>query len=316
MFLNTFSAKKEQFRLDKKCHLDLVCKRNAIFTADVKAAEESDGQTLVLTFDLQKALETPLLTTSVAFYKRQLWTYNLCIYDEVHKTAYMYVWSENVASRGGQEIGSCILKHFKDNVSSKVCKIIMYSDSCGGQNRNIKLTMMLKKYLHDLTPENSLKIIEQKYFVSGHSYNSCARSFGVIEKERKKSCNIFTPNDWVELIKKSKKSEPKFHVTVMQENDFFSCHELQSLIVNRKKNAEKMKINWFGFRSILYDKDKPFQIEFKCDDEKNQIISIKKKNITDEALAQCDMPCLFLSGRAISNKKYTDLIEIHSERKT
>lgn len=268
---------KDQFQLDKKSHLDLVSKTNANFIADVKAAEESDGQTLVLTFDLQKALETPLLTTSVAFYKRQLWTYNLCIFDEVKKTAYMNVWSENVASRGGQEIGSCLLKHFKDNVSPEVTKIILYSDSCGGQNRNIKLTMMLKKYLHDLTPENSLKIIEQKYFVPGHSYNSCDRSFGVIEKERKKSCNIFTPNDWVELIKNSKKSEPKFHVTVMQENDFISCHELQPLIVNRKINTEKMKVNWFGFRSILYDKDKPFQIDFKCEDGKNQTISIQKK---------------------------------------
>lgn len=165
--------------------------------------------------------------------------------------AYMYIWSENIASRGGQEIGSCLLKHFKENVSSDVSKIILYSDSCGGQNRNIKLTMLLKKYLHDLIPENSLTNIEQKYFIPGHSYNSCDRSFGVIERERKKSCNIFTPNDWVELIKNSKKSEPKFHVTVIRKNYFFSCLELQSLIVNRKKNTEKVKINWFGFRSVL-----------------------------------------------------------------
>lgn len=299
---------KGQFQLDKQCHLDLVSKTNASFKADVEAAAKSDGQTIVLTFDLEKALETPVIATSVAFYKRQLWTYNLCVFDEVSKTAFMYVWSENVASRGGQEIGSCLLKHFKDNVSSKVSKIILYSDSCGGQNRNIKLTMMLKKYLHDLTPDDSLTTIEQKYFVSGHSYNSCDRSFGIIENERKKSSNIFTPNDWAELIRNAKKSEPNFQVTVMQGNDFLSSSNLHSLIVNRKKNKEKEKINWFGFRSILYDKDKPFQIDFKYADDKTQTISIAKKKIGPDALAQCDMTCLFPNGRAISDKKYTDIM--------
>lgn len=95
----------------------------------------------------------------------------------------------------------------------------------------------------------------------------------------------------------------------MQECDFFSCSELQSHIVSRKKNAEGEKINWFGFRVILYDKDKPFQIKFKCNDEKNQMISIQKKNTTVESLAQCGVPYLFPSGRIISTKKYTDLRE-------
>lgn len=78
---------------------------------DVETAVLSDGKIGVFTFDLQKTLKTPSLTTSVAFYKRKLWTYNLCVYDEVNKTGHMYMWSENVASRGGQEVGSCLLKH-------------------------------------------------------------------------------------------------------------------------------------------------------------------------------------------------------------
>lgn len=52
------------------------------WTRDVEQAREDDT-IAVLTFDLQKALATPTLTTNVAYYKRQLWTYNLCVYDEV-----------------------------------------------------------------------------------------------------------------------------------------------------------------------------------------------------------------------------------------
>lgn len=49
---------------------------------DVQKARK-DETIAKLTFDLEKALETPKLSTNIAYYKRQLWTYNLCIYDEV-----------------------------------------------------------------------------------------------------------------------------------------------------------------------------------------------------------------------------------------
>lgn len=49
----------------------------------------------------------------------------------------MYVWDETVASRGAQEIGSCIRKHLLSHVQ-KAKHIIAFSDACGGQNRNFK----------------------------------------------------------------------------------------------------------------------------------------------------------------------------------
>lgn len=176
---------KVKLRQRMLAHKDLVYKSNARFALDVKEAKESNDEIVVLTFDLKKTLETPSLTASDAFYKRQLWTYNLCIYDEIKKKAYMYIWSENIASRGGQEIGSCLVEHLKNHIPQNTKTVKLYSDACGGQNRNIKLTLMLKKFLHDLLPDTSLESIQQKYFVPGHSYNSCDRCFGLIEKAKK-----------------------------------------------------------------------------------------------------------------------------------
>ncbi len=43
---------------------------------------DSSDDTMVLTFDLQKVLCTPFLSDNIAYYKRQLATYNFCIVDE------------------------------------------------------------------------------------------------------------------------------------------------------------------------------------------------------------------------------------------
>lgn len=101
----------------------------------------------------------------------------------------MYIWSENESRRGGQEVGSCLLKHFNSHLPENTIDIILYSDSCGGQNRNIKLTLLLMKFL---SSHAAIESITQKFLVPGHSYNSCDRSFSIIEKAKKFEENLYT----------------------------------------------------------------------------------------------------------------------------
>ena len=55
------------------------------------ALSRSRSDLELLTFDLEQSLPTPVLTTNVAFYKRQLWTYNVGIHNGKTGSACMHV---------------------------------------------------------------------------------------------------------------------------------------------------------------------------------------------------------------------------------
>lgn len=128
-------------------------------STDIELCKTDPNKVTVIAFDLMKTLATPSLSVEVAYYKRQLSTYNLGIHNLTTNDAYMYVRNESMASRGPQE---------------------MYSDQCGGQNRNIKIALICNFVVgsNDYLPTE----IHHKFLVSGHSYLACDRDFGVIEK--------------------------------------------------------------------------------------------------------------------------------------
>jgi hypothetical protein len=161
---NQMKLKLEKRKEIHMTNVEWTCRE---FKQDVLNAKNSNDELQCITFDLQKTLEVPSLSTSVAYYKRQLWVYNLCVYDECTRTPYMYIWNESVASRGAQEIASCLIYHIKNHIPEDCKELILWSDSCPGQNKNIKITLMLKKLLND--DLGILNSIQQKYFVSGHS---------------------------------------------------------------------------------------------------------------------------------------------------
>jgi hypothetical protein len=55
----------------------MACNSKIKDTSETKA----DPSLRFWTFDLQQCLATPYVATSVAFYKRHYWTYNLTIHD-------------------------------------------------------------------------------------------------------------------------------------------------------------------------------------------------------------------------------------------
>lgn len=296
---------KKQLELQKKIHLAKADAAKDNYKNDKDLAKE-DADVTVLVFDLMKTLPTPVISTGVCYYKRQLWTYNLGIHDAATDSATMCVWDETVASRGPQEIGSCLMRYIKENVKTK--RLILYSDQCGGQNRNIKMATICQYIV--CHPDYVVEKIDHKFFVSGHSYLACDQDFGLIEKQKKFFKNIFVPDDWIEVIKAARKRN-SFKILKMTSEDFFSTKKLESNITNRKVTAEKSKVKWLSIQWLLFHKTHPFSIFFKYSNNPEVLfenVNIKKRNSV--CIAELELDVLYPVGKLISVEKKKDLVEL------
>lgn len=211
---------KQKLLRRKKKHVTIVKEIQMKFLKTIESSCEMDSNVEVLTFSFQRSLEMPSLkSTDDAYFKRALWMFNFCIFDEVRNRAHMYIWNESIASNGSQEAVSSIYRYICDNVPANTRQIIFF-DSCYGKNRNVKVALMLKWILCNASLPK-LECIEQRFFDIGHSYNSCDRSFAFIEaKRRKMSADLVQPSDWTNAIATAKKSDPKFTITEMKNIDF------------------------------------------------------------------------------------------------
>ncbi|CAG4955519.1 unnamed protein product [Colias eurytheme] len=294
---------KSHLETQRKLHLLKADSARNNYNKDKEEAKVN-GNTTVLVFDLMKTLPTPIISTGICYYKRQLWTYCLGIHDAATDKVTMCLWDETIASRGPQEIGSCLLRYIKENVTTK--KLILYSDQCGGQNRNIKMAVLCQ-YI-TAHPDFVVESIDHKFFLSGHSYLACDQDFGLIEKKKKLFKNIFVPDDWDEVIKAARKKEP-FVVIKMKKEHFFSTKRLEMNITNRKITSEGSKVKWLSIQWLKYHQMHKHKIFFKYSNNEDVIfeyVDLSKRNTTDIT----ELELLYPDGKAISKEKKKDLLDL------
>lgn len=254
------------------------------------------SDTCTISIDLQQVFSLPTLTHCQVYYLRQLSCFNLGLHMADNSQGFMFVWHEGISGRGGNEIASCILRGFRNKITSKR-KLTVWTDNCSGQNKN-KMILFLWIYLicNDYFDE-----IEHKYVVSGHSYLSCDRDFAIIEKRKRvEKCEV--PLDIVRVLCSANKKRP-FLTTLMQEDDFYDFSIAAKEYLNTSK-LEISKVSW-----LKINKTKPGTILTKktfSEVEPWVKMNVFKKGIRMETLKGMQLPQLNIEGR-LKNEKKEDL---------
>ena len=306
MQLDITSAPEEKERLQaqKDSHQERTENAYRCKGDDTKLACEN-SLFATYTFDLQQCLPTPYLQSSVAFYKRLLWTYNLTVHNNVDKKVDCYMWHETIAARGANQIASCLMKTLQ-NLSSDVQHVIFYSDACAGQNRNSHMAAM---FMHALSKFPNILTIDHKFLISGHSRMECDSDHSVIERLKKEIATaIHHPRDWYQLVRSA---GTRFQVHTMTQEDFYDYAQLfKGPLVKRSKNSNNDQFHWSQCQWFSYQR--PIGILLYkgslSNEEEFQQVDMKRRGQDNPDLTHVNKE--YHSLLPISKEKKKDLIDL------
>ena len=264
---------------------------------DTALAQSAPHNYHMITFDAQQNLPTPHMHTSLVFYLRQLWVYNIGIHNCGAGDATMCMWPENVAKKGSDEVASCLLRYF-NLLTTRPGHLLAYSDSCAGQNKSF-YTVCFWVYL---VLHGYFSMVDHKFLTPGHTFLPSDRDFGLIEK-RKREREVFVPNQWYRLVEETRVRSP-FKVASMEQEHFKDIKKFSQHFINRKKtksgeNIEFRKVSW-----IRVSSSNPTDIFLKYtlnDSEEWKIMSIARRG------AQPKPPITL-------EQKYTGPVEIDEKK--
>ncbi|XP_047027513.1 uncharacterized protein LOC124635622 isoform X3 [Helicoverpa zea] len=289
-----------------------------------------DDSNKVILFDLQAVLQSPKGDTSAFYYKSKLNSYNFTVaslnkkvegkVQESYSNVHCYFWNETDAKRGANEIGSCLLHYFEQlciesrATNEEGINLILYSDNCGGQNKNKYIVTL---YLYAVTHLN-INSITHKYLIKGHTQNEADNIHSLIEKEVKKNLRsgpIYSPHQYVSIIKNARKSGNKFIVNERTFHDFYDLKKLQEAWgynFNKTKNGDN--IVWNDVKLIKVTKKNPFSFFIKKSYKQDFLeVCVRNRRTKMLPLNELTLVKAYTGKQELSENKKKDLRELLSK---
>lgn len=169
-----------------------------------KENSKCDASLRVVTMDLQAVLLSPKLNASALYYKTKLACHHFTVFDLSSKDVSCYFWHEGQGDLSANSFSSCIAHYIESVVAddSNIKHIIVYSDGCTYQNRNVTLA----NTLYHISTKFGIEIT-QKFLEKGHTQMEVDAVHSVIER-KVKGRNIHIPQNYVECISDARPSQP------------------------------------------------------------------------------------------------------------
>ncbi|XP_060806519.1 uncharacterized protein LOC132903184 [Amyelois transitella] len=259
------------------------------------------------TFDFQKILSTPHGETSSFYYKRKLSIFNFTVFEMGLKKGICYMWPETIAKRGSNEVASCLL-HFIENSARKGIKDVrLWSDNCGGQNRNRAVFFMYafcsSKFKIDIC---------HRFLEKGHTQQEGDSVHAMIEKSSKRK-SIYSPEEWYTLVRWCKTSGDPYEVINITQNMFL---DFKGCLDNLKwdKNTDNETVKWSKIREVVVKSDFPNTIFYKYnlhEEESKRIDLLQKRNTRSRRDNILNEPNVCYDDTLmITHSKYNDLVNL------
>ena len=263
------------------------------------------GHVHYITFDLQQTLPLPKLSTSKAFYLRQVWLYNLGVHLISANTSrgYCHMWAESEGGRGCNEIGSSLMA-FLDVSGITGDHLIAWSDSCAGQNKNFVIVCLWQLLI--LTKK--FRLIDHKFPEPGHTFLDSDRDFAHIEQELRKRENIYSMDQYQDIMHGCVRKSP-FAVTRMADK----FYDLQSLpqvlgLKNAKQNTAGEKVEFRdGIRWIRTEKFGQYQYKHSVNEEEPWKTVLLKPADSAEPVVSMATLVTPVTAKPVNSKKLADI---------
>ena len=182
---------------------------------------KGDDNTVVLTVDLEAVLLAPNLKASALYYKTKLACHNYTIFDLHSGHVTCFFWHEGAGGLDADIFATCLLDYLENNERCKLAsKLIIYSDGCTYQNRNVNLSNALLHFSN-----KTRKTVIQKILEKGHTQMECDSVHAACERAMRDK-KIYVPANYVDYIKAARKTRP-YDVKYLSHDFFKSYGDLQ-----------------------------------------------------------------------------------------
>ena len=173
-----------------------------------------NGECHLFTMDVQAVKLCPMLYASKLYFKCKLQVHNFSIYNLTDHHCVNYCWNETEGELVSSIFATCILEHLEKSCLKEKKPIIIYSDGCGYQNRNVVLANALLNFAveHGVT-------IFQKCLEKGHTQMEVDSAHALIERKLK-GREIHLPSQYPISIREARKNPSPYEVHYLT-HDFF-----------------------------------------------------------------------------------------------
>ncbi|CAH1099616.1 unnamed protein product [Psylliodes chrysocephalus] len=264
---------------------------------------DKENATHIFTVDMQSVLLCPMLKASSIYYKKKLVVHNYTIYNLKTKDGFCFLWHEGEGGVTSNEFAT-ILYDFIENKSEVKSgeEIIIFSDGCGYQNRNVTLTNAL---LH-LSKKKKITII-QKYLVPGHTQMECDSMHSTIERKLRNQ-EIYTPAGYLSACKSARRHPKPYSVEYLR-HTYFKDYSKLSFFTSIRPGVRVGDATVNNLCALKYTNEGLLYFKTNFNHDWLQLIKRNNKQVTGTE----EIPQLYNAPLAIKKSKYEHLQDLKKE---